>query len=178
MYSDRLALWKKYNKKGIPMLIGLALYNAGYKISGDKGWSKKSTNLKEQVQKLRAAGCKGFILFRAADLYRSSASKELGNLKTYLNGNTAPAKKTVVKARKLKVPSKKLTLKVGQKYKIPVTFVPSNTTEKKLKYKSSKKSVAKVSKKGNITAKKIGKAKITVTAPGGAKVKITVKVVG
>jgi uncharacterized lipoprotein YddW (UPF0748 family) len=52
MYSERLALWKKYNKNGTTMLIGLALYNAGYKISGDAGWGRKKTNLKEQVQKL------------------------------------------------------------------------------------------------------------------------------
>ena len=81
------------------------------------------------MQKLRAAGCEGFILFRANDLFRGSAAKELGNLRSLLMGQ-----KPTIKAKKLKVPAKKITLKVGQKYKIPVSFVPANTTEKKLKW--------------------------------------------
>lgn len=172
MYSQRLALWKGNNKANVDMYIGLALYQAGKSVSGDRGWGRKSTNLREQVQKLRAAGCEGFILFRANDLFRGSAAKELGNLRSLLMGQ-----KPTIKAKKLKVPAKKITLKVGQKYKIPVSFVPANTTEKKLKFKSSKKKVAKVSKKGTITAKRPGKAKITVKAKGGAKVKIKVKVI-
>ncbi len=70
------------------------------------------------------------------------------------------------KARSLKVTnvkSKKLSLAVGQKKKLKVKVAPKSAA-KNVKYKSSKKKVATVNKKGNITAKKAGKANITVSA--------------
>ena len=45
-----------------------------------------------------------------------------------------------------------------------------------VKYKSSNKKVATVTKYGVITAKKKGKATITVTLKSGLKLKLTVKV--
>ena len=81
MFSNRLKAWKALNKRGIPMYIGLASYRTGIKYSDDPGWSKKSTNLADQLNLLRAGGCKGYALFSAKDLYRSGAKKELSNLK-------------------------------------------------------------------------------------------------
>ncbi len=77
--------------------------------------------------------------------------------------------KVTVKNPKLN--KKKITLKRGNSFKIKITGKAG-----KQKYKSSKKSVAKVSKKGKITAKKKGRATITVTTNGGYKLKIKVKV--
>lgn len=67
-----------------------------------------------------------------------------------------------------------LTIKKGKSFQIKTKYAG-----KKLIYKSSKKKVAAVSKKGKIKAKKVGKARITVSPKGNKKVKavITVTVV-
>lgn len=71
-----------------------------------------------------------------------------------------------------KLTNTKLTLYPGQKYTLSV----SNAGNKKITWKSSKKSVASVGKKGVVTAKKAGSAKITAKV-GKKKVtcQITVK---
>lgn len=74
-------------------------------------------------------------------------------------------------AATVKLNKKKATLYVGDTLKLKV-----KGTKKKVKWSSSKKSVAKVSSKGKVTAKKAGKA--TITAKVGKKkykCKITVK---
>ncbi len=74
--------------------------------------------------------------------------------------------------------SKSITLTKGKKatLKTTVTVKPNKAANKKVTYKSSKKSVATVTKKGVITAKKVGSAKITVTSKKNSKKKATVKV--
>lgn len=78
---------------------------------------------------------------------------------------------------KLNVKSK-ITLKKGKKKTIKYTVYPANAVNKAVKFKSSNKKVAAVSKKGVIKAKKKGKATITITTVEGnvkAKIKVTVK---
>ena len=87
MYTTRLNLFNSLNKRKIPIYVGLALYRTGKSFRDDRGWSKRSTNLRGQVKKLRKAGNKGFILYAGSDLYRSGAKKELSNLKKYLKAN-------------------------------------------------------------------------------------------
>lgn len=72
---------------------------------------------------------------------------------------------------KLVLKKTKLTLKPGQKSKVKIT----SKINTKVTYKSLNPSVATVSKKGVITAKKAGKAVITVKA-NGKKRKVTVTV--
>lgn len=75
-----------------------------------------------------------------------------------------------------KLNKKKITLKVKKKYKkLKVKKLAKGDYVKK--YKSSNKKIAKVSKKGIITAgKKKGNATITVTLASGKKLKLKVKV--
>lgn len=91
------------------------------------------------------------------------------------NGVKATCKVTIKKAS-LKLKKTKGTVKVGKSLKIQVksTF-PKN--DKIKSYKSSSSKVAKVDKKGKVTGKKKGTAKITVTTKSGAKAtfKVTVK---
>lgn len=68
-----------------------------------------------------------------------------------------------------------VTLKVKEKYKPDLDIQPFGCTDS-FTFKSSDKTVAKVSKKGKITAKKAGTAVITVTAGSGAKASIKIKV--
>lgn len=85
---------------------------------------------------------------------------------------TASAAKKV-NAKKLKLKKKKLSLKVGEKKTLKVTVKPKNAT---LKWKSNKKKIATVSKKGVVKGKKKGTAKITVTSgKKKATCKVTVK---
>ncbi len=77
-----------------------------------------------------------------------------------------------VAVSKLKVSPTKVSLKKGQKLTIKTFIIPLTATDK-VSYSSSNKKVASVSTKGVITAKKKGKAKITVRA-GRKKATITV----
>ncbi|WP_047834615.1 Ig-like domain-containing protein, partial [Robinsoniella sp. RHS] len=69
--------------------------------------------------------------------------------------------KAPVKTTKIKVP-KKVTLKVKEKQKIEVVRKPVTAADK-IDYRSSDSKIAKVDKKGIITAKKAGSCHITVT---------------
>lgn len=81
-----------------------------------------------------------------------------------------------LKAKKIRLNKKKAVLHVGETLKLKTKLNPKGATAK-IKWKSSKKKVAAVSKKGKITAKKKGKAVITAQLPNGKKTtcKITVK---
>lgn len=94
-------------------------------------------------------------------------------LKSGLTGTIqVKVQKKKVAATKVVVAEKTVKLQKGQKQKIHAYIQPL-TTEDKLTFTSSNKKVAAVSKDGTITAKKAGKANITVKA---GKKKVTVKV--
>ncbi len=125
------------------------------------GWKKSSNNLAKQIDKIRAGNTEGYVLFSYSDLYRSGAAKEI---RRYLQ-----------KIGKLTLNKKKKTLRAGKKYKLRVKATPSRIQEK-VKWRSSNKKIATVSRKGVVKAKRKGKVKIYVTY-GSLKKKciITVK---
>ncbi len=80
-----------------------------------------------------------------------------------------------VKTTRITVPKSAVTLKTKQTYTIKVTRTPI-TTQETVKFSSSNKKIATVSSKGKITAKKKGKATITVrSGKKYVKIKVTVK---
>jgi N-acetylmuramoyl-L-alanine amidase len=85
MFTSRLKQFIALNKIDLPMYPGLALYRTGYKQSDDKGWGKRSTNIRDQIKKLRSAGLDGFILFCSQDLFDKNSAKERYYLKKLLN---------------------------------------------------------------------------------------------
>ena len=100
-------------------------------------------------------------------------------------GQPAAGKTTAAKQIQLTAPytakgkkvSSTLTLKKGQSFKIKATVFPAKAKKStKLTYKSSKKKVASVNKKGKISAKKIGKTTVTIQAKKNKKIKATIKV--
>jgi hypothetical protein len=92
------------------------------------------------------------------------------------NGKKATCKITVKKApKKIAFRKKSLTLKKGKSTTLKVKL-PAGTASRKLSFSSSKKSVASVTAKGRVTAKKVGTAKITVKTYNKKKAAITVKV--
>ena len=94
----------------------------------------------------------------------------------------AGSKKTTVKitvkqpATAVSLNKTAVTIKKGKTFKLKATLTPKNSTDK-VTYKSSKKNVATVDKKGVIKAKKKGTATITVKTASGKKAtcKVTVK---
>lgn len=64
-----------------------------------------------------------------------------------------------------------VSLQKGKSFRLKATVLTKYATNKKIRFKSSNKKTATVSKSGTIKANKIGKAKITVTARDGSGVK-------
>lgn len=102
--------------------------------------------------------------------------------KTKITARIANGKKVIwkIKVKELKAKKislkKKVTLYEGETLKLKAKLKPKGSTAK-IKWKSSKKKVASVSKNGTVTARKKGKAVITAQLPNGkkAKCKVTVK---
>ena len=81
----------------------------------------------------------------------------------------ATVKVTEVKPNKVKVSTSSLAMLPNEVKQVKASIAPANAANKKLIYTSSNKAVATVSKSGKITAKKPGKAIITITAEGNKK---------
>ncbi len=91
------------------------------------------------------------------------------------NMTVSHVKVKTVKATKLKLTRTEKTLQLNEEYMLGVNTVPSNTTDV-ITFSSSDKSVATVSKDGNIVAKSPGKAKITVRTSSGLTAVCTITV--
>ena len=111
-------------------------------------------------------------------------AKKIAGKKSTITVTTAAGAKAVfkiktqagkVKTKKLTVPAKKLKLQKKQKYTI-IPVIDPITSQDKITYTTSNKKIAKVSSDGVITARKAGKATITVKSGGKTvKIKVTVK---
>lgn len=79
-------------------------------------------------------------------------------------------------AEKLVISKTELSIGKGKTYTFKTRIEPSNTTNKNLTWKSSNTSLLTVDKKGKITAKKSGKATVTVKTANGkaAMCKVTI----
>lgn len=161
LFSTRLEEWRAINTIDVPMYVGLALYKTGYSLSNDYGWKKSSKNIAKQLQIIRAGNSEGYVLFASKDLYRPGAAKEI---KHYLE--------TI---GKIKLNKKKKTIRVGKKYKLRAKAWPSRV-QLNVKWRSTNKKIATVSKSGVVKAKRKGKVKIYAYYGTLKKVcKITVK---
>ncbi len=80
------------------------------------------------------------------------------------------------KVSKIEIPAQSMSLDVGTKGSVKASVAPANATRKKVKYRSSDKSVASVSSTGVVTAKNKGTATITISAEDGSGVKAVCKV--
>jgi len=81
-----------------------------------------------------------------------------------------------VKVKKVVLSMKKAELLPQETKQLTAKIEPSNTSNKKLVYRSSKPSVVSVSKTGKITAKKPGTATITVTSAENSRISASCKV--
>ena len=138
------------------------------------GTSLKGLTYKSKNPSIATVSKKGVVTAR-------KAGKTTITIRTY-NGMSVTCSVTCgTQAKKITFSNVKsgAKLKVGKSQTLKVKFKPSNTTIKKLKWKSSNKKVLTVNKNGKITAKKPGTATITATTTDGSKksVKIKIKVV-
>lgn len=90
MYTNRCTLWRNLNKLDIPIYVGLALYRVGEKSTIDCDWALRNDNMANQCKIAYEMGFDGYALFRYAWLEYSFASKELKNLKNYVQGVLPP----------------------------------------------------------------------------------------
>lgn len=93
-----------------------------------------------------------------------------------MNTYAAP-KKNVQSVEITKPDSEVLVLKKGKTFKLKAKVTPANAKNKKLTYKTSKKSIATINKKGVIKAKKKGSVQITVQSKQKKNKKDTLKVI-
>ncbi|MCH5253058.1 MAG: Ig-like domain-containing protein [Lachnospiraceae bacterium] len=127
----------------------------------------ETNNLNRQLKK-------GLAILSAAGLIVSSVP---GQAKTGTTTTANQIQLTAPYTAKAKKVSGTLTLKKGQSFKIKATVFPKKAKKStKLTYKSSKKKIASVNKKGKIVAKKPGKTTITVSAKKNKKIKATIHV--
>ena len=93
---------------------------------------------------------------------------------TTTNGKKATVTVRVKKApKKISLQTKQKTLKVGKKYRLK-SKLSSGAASYQISYRSNKKSVARVSADGRITALKRGRAVITVKTYNGKRAKIVI----
>ena len=89
---------------------------------------------------------------------------------------TVVAAKKYKQVKKLTAKAAATTLGIGKTTKVTATFTPKVPSNKNTIFKSSAPAVASVSATGVVTAKKAGKASITVTSCANAKAKATVTI--
>ena len=136
----------------------------------------KSVQLKVTKNKL---GKKKKVVWSSSNEKVATVSAK-GKVKGNKNGKatiTAKVEGTKVKAtckivvgtpvQKVKLNTKSVQLEVGQQFQLKSNVSPKKPTNKNVIYKSSKKSVASVSKKGMVRALRKGTTKITAVAADG-----------
>ena len=99
---------------------------------------------------------------------------------TSSNGNSSnnSSNNSGKKVTSIKLNKNKLKLQISKKATLKATISPKNASNKNLVWTSSNLKVAIVSQKGKVTAKKAGKAVITVRSSNGKTAKCTVTVTG
>lgn len=117
----------------------------------------------------------GWYNAKNASAYVYSQAKK-NSYKIYAGAPTCPAS-AAVPVSSVSVSPSSAALTVGGTKQLSVSVSPSNATNKSVTWKSSDSSIASVSNTGLVTAKKAGKATITVSSSNGkaAHATITVK---
>ena len=150
----------KVDKTTVPLKKGQSFAKiTAVMTTGDK--LAEATSNKPKVVKASVNASTGKVTLKAL----KKTGKATITVKTAAGATTifkVKVQKKKVVAKKIVGFKKKLTLKKGRKYKIPADVSPVSTPDR-MKFKSAKKNIAAVSTKGIITAKKKGKATITVT---------------
>lgn len=137
-----------------------------------KGGASKAVTYKSSNKKVVSVSSTGMLTAKkkgtATITVTSKANKKKKDtvkitVKQAVTGVAASVKKPLASYNKV------YSIIKGKTYTISAKITPSNASNKKVGYKSSKKSVASVTSAGKLKAKKTGTAKITITAKDGSK---------
>lgn len=107
--------------------------------------------------------------FSWTSFIKSGEKKLAADRSNALMKATIKKKQEDVKASKLTLNAKKRMIKKGKTYQLKASFLPFNTTNKKILWKSSNPKAATVDRNGKVKAKSYGKSVITASAADGSK---------
>ena len=157
--TAKLKAFVKLNAKSIPLKVKQS--TTAIKVTMEKGDSIASW--KSSKSKVATVNSKGKITGKKVGTAKITVTLKSGvkaTVKVKVQKKEVTTSKLSVTGKTSKI-GKKLTLKKGKSAALAATVTPI-TSKQKVTYKSSNKKVAAVTSKGKITAKKPGKAKITV----------------
>jgi len=150
--------------------------------NGDHGIILYKKSFVKNISKntIRANKGKGLCLVDNSSVNSCSSNVVTGNRdKAYYvspdsKGQCIPGY-NIISVRSISVNLKSATMGVKEKLQLKTTISPKNSTNKNVAFQSSNKKVVVVDRKGKITAKKVGKAKII--AATNNKKKVTVNII-
>ncbi len=157
----------KLNESAIRMKKGTAYKWMEATISPDNT-TDKSVTWTSSNKKVATVSAKGVIKAKSVGTTIITATTENGKKDTVKVTVTA----SNIKVKKI-ILDKKMTVLAGEVVRLKPEVEPVNATNNKVSYKSSNTDVVTVTKAGVMTAKKPGKATITVTAKDGTNKKAT-----
>ena len=108
-----------------------------------------------------------------AMVFSSAAVSSFGTATVQAASKSIKSVKVQLKVGSKDVTKKTITLGKGCKVNVDAIVRPKSAKKSPVKFASAKKSVATVNKNGIITGKKVGTAKINVTAIGKDNKKVT-----
>lgn len=170
---NKLKATIKLNVKSITLKVKqstTAIEVTTAKGDGVKSWKSSNTKVASVTSKGKITGKKAGTAKITVTL--KSGVKATINVK--VQKNAVVTSKLTVTGQTAKIKGNKLTLKKGKSETLVAVLTPI-TSQQKITYKTSNKKIVTVNSKGKITAKKPGKAKITVQS-GKKKVVVTVTV--
>ena len=159
----------------IPATVELSKTKLTFKNSTPQKVTATFSDKNDSIVKVKSSSSKiAKVKYSGNEITVTPAKKTGKATITVETAKGAKKKLTVTVKEGASLNEKSITLKKGEKFKIKVSAFPSSIKAKE--FKSNKPKVAKVDKKGRVTAKKKGKATITVTLSNGKKLKLKVTV--
>ena len=118
----------------------------------------------------------GICPYSSSSSYNNNNSNNNSSSSSSSSNKTQTPTPTTINAESIKINENIKELKVKESKQLTTNIFPSNTTDKKVTWKSSDESIITVSETGKITALKSGKAKITVSTTNGKADSIEINV--
>ena len=179
---------KRYLKKFLIILGVLALLvsNVAYVHSGrtDANWGYRDNKNKSELGSyhyhcggypahLHTNGVCPYSSSPSSSKSKGSSSSSSGSKNKEISGASSSNSKTVtpvtntVNAENIKINENVKELKVGETKQLTTSTLPTDTTDKKVTWKSSDENILAITESGQITAKGIGNVIISVSTTNG-----------
>lgn len=133
--------------------------------SGNKKLKEKDLQFTSSKKSVAIVNKKGLITTKGVGKTKITVKKTGTKEKAVI---TLTVKKPIIKVKSVKIYAKKSSLKIGETLQLSVKVKPTDANNTSVKWSTSDKSVLTVDSTGRISAKKVGKAKITAKAKDGS----------